>query len=100
MFENFCLRIEGAVAAHEDAQVVFGQAALESSAPELRAARPQVDFHRVHGAGPRHYGVGGSAEFQKVLVVALTPKRSNVAIGRGDFAIRCHGHVHQYKGKV
>ena len=64
VLEDFGLRVKGAGAADDDAEVEFGEAGAEALTAVFGAAGPEFDGGKVHGARTGHDGVRGGAEFK------------------------------------
>ena len=62
-------RIDGARAADDDAQAVFGETVFEPQFPEAVAAGSEQNFVQIERARTGHDGVGGGAEFVEVFHV-------------------------------
>ncbi len=91
--EDLGPRVEGGRTGGDDAEIVFGEAALPSESAEAGRARSEVHGLEVGGAGAAEDGVGGGAEGEEVLVVARAAEGGELPVGGGDFAIGGHGHI-------
>lgn len=89
--------IDGTGAADDHTQVIFRQTALEPLPPERCRAGTEVDGRGIDRAGARHYRVGSCAQFEQVFVVAGAGERRYGPIGRRNFPIRRHRHIHQHE---
>src|SRR5262249_20114522 len=99
MFEDFSARIDGAGAADDDAEVVFGQAPLEARTAVFRTARAELDGAEIDRARARHDGVGSGAQFEQMPLVTLAAEGDKMAIGRRKLAIGGGGNVQKNERK-
>jgi len=99
MAEDFGGRVNGARAADDDAEVVFGQAALEAETAVFGGSRPEVNGECVGGARAADNGVGGGAEFEHVAAVAEAAEGFEGTTGGCDFAVGGDGGVEKDEGE-
>ena len=99
VLKNFGLRIEGARAADDDAEVEFRETGAEALTAVFCTAGAKFDGGKVHGARAGHDGVRGGAEFKEVALVAGAAEGDEMAAGRGELAVRRGGGVQIDEGK-
>ena len=98
MAEDFRARIDGAGAADDDAEIVFSESVFDAQSLEAHSTGTELGVALFNGAGTGHDGIGGGAQFVEMFEIALAAEGGDGAIGRGDLAIRRHGHVDQDEG--
>jgi hypothetical protein len=98
LLKDLGIGVHGAGAADDDPQVVFGQAGAKTMAAVFSWTGPEVDGIEVHSAGACDDGVSGCAEFKQVVFIPLAAKGGDGAVGGGDFAVGCDGHVDKNEG--
>jgi hypothetical protein len=99
VLEDFGLRVKGAGAADDDAEVEFGESGAEALTAVFRAAGPELDGGKIHRARAGHDGIGGGAEFEEMALVAGAAEGDEMAAGGGELAVRRGGGVHKDKGQ-
>ena len=100
MGENWFLKISAcgidrAAAADDDAQIIFRQPVLQPPPPEFCPARVQNALRNFNRPRAAHHRVRRGAQFVQMLQVARAAERVDRAVGRGNFSVRRHRHVHQ-----
>jgi hypothetical protein len=100
MVKNLGLRLDRGGTADHDPDIELRQTTAQTPTPVAKRARPQINRLLIGGARPNHDRVHLGSQLEQTGLITPTAKRRNPAIGRGDFPIGSHRHVHQNKGAI